>query len=136
MNQTNDLVSTEMLTLRKRIHFLERHNQIFERCESAWCHPNSNNDPAKEGIGMYLDMDWIVSTLQKDYPTFGSGETLSIAGLRDAVGAVLRIVRENKQRDSIRTALMQALNECNSNSDWEDREIKVRRILEVTLKLI
>lgn len=34
--------------LRRRIHLLERHNQHFERCESAWCNPSEDNDPAKE----------------------------------------------------------------------------------------
>lgn len=40
-------VSTDETTgLRKRIHFLERHNQYFERCESAWCHPTEKDNPA------------------------------------------------------------------------------------------
>lgn len=32
--------------LRKKIHFTERHNRIFARCESAWCHPSRDCDPA------------------------------------------------------------------------------------------
>lgn len=32
--------------LRWRIHFLEHHNQWFERCESAWCNPSADNHPA------------------------------------------------------------------------------------------
>lgn len=39
---------SEIIGLRKRIHFLEGHNQFFERCESAWCHPSSDNFPALE----------------------------------------------------------------------------------------
>lgn len=38
--------------LRRRIHFVEKHNQIFERCESAWCHPSSDNDPAREAAAI------------------------------------------------------------------------------------
>ena len=34
--------------LRRRIHLAEKHNQHFERCESAWCHPSADNDPATE----------------------------------------------------------------------------------------
>jgi hypothetical protein len=34
--------------LRRRVHFIEGHNQQFERCESAWCHPDPTNDPAEE----------------------------------------------------------------------------------------
>ena len=34
--------------LRMRIHCLERHNQHFFRCESAWCHPSKDNNPAME----------------------------------------------------------------------------------------
>ena len=34
--------------LRRRIHQLEKHNQHFERCESSWCHPSDDNDPARE----------------------------------------------------------------------------------------
>jgi hypothetical protein len=36
------------LGLRRRLHQSERHNQYFFRCESAWCHPSVDNDPAKE----------------------------------------------------------------------------------------
>lgn len=38
--------SQRELTLRKRIHALELHNQWFERCESAWCNPSPDNDPS------------------------------------------------------------------------------------------
>ena len=34
------------LGLRKRVHFLTGHNQWFERCESLWCHPQIDFDPA------------------------------------------------------------------------------------------
>jgi hypothetical protein len=34
------------LSLRRRLHRVEAHNQWFERCESAWCHPSADNDPA------------------------------------------------------------------------------------------
>ena len=34
--------------LRRRVHMLEAHNQHFERCESAWCNPGPDNDPASE----------------------------------------------------------------------------------------
>jgi len=34
--------------LRRRVHMLEAHNQHFERCESAWCNPGPENDPASE----------------------------------------------------------------------------------------
>lgn len=34
--------------LRRRIHLIERHNQHFERCESAWCQPDPTNDPAAQ----------------------------------------------------------------------------------------
>ncbi len=27
------------LGLRKKVHAIDRHNQLFPRCESAWCHP-------------------------------------------------------------------------------------------------
>lgn len=37
-----------ILQLRRRIHFAERHNQMFERCESAWCQPGPDDDPARE----------------------------------------------------------------------------------------
>jgi hypothetical protein len=33
-------VEAERDGLRQRVHFLEGHNQIFERCESGWCHPH------------------------------------------------------------------------------------------------
>ena len=36
------------LGLRKRVHLIEGHNQWFERCESAWCNPGSDSDPATE----------------------------------------------------------------------------------------
>jgi hypothetical protein len=36
---TPDKMQQEMAGLRFRIHNLERHNQYFFRCESAWCHP-------------------------------------------------------------------------------------------------
>lgn len=36
------------LELRRRIHMAEKHNQMFERCESAWCRPSADNDPARE----------------------------------------------------------------------------------------
>jgi hypothetical protein len=36
------------LELRRRIHFVEKHNQYFQRCESAWCNPSADNDPAKD----------------------------------------------------------------------------------------
>ena len=51
--------TAEMQGLRQRIHFLERHNQWFERCESAWCHPSKDNNPAigfTAGLG-YLEED-------------------------------------------------------------------------------
>ena len=41
-----------VVELRRRIHTVEGHNQIFERCESAWCHPSPDNDPAKEASDM------------------------------------------------------------------------------------
>src|SRR5262249_20693906 len=34
--------------LRRRIHQREGQNQWFERCESAWCHPSPDNDPARD----------------------------------------------------------------------------------------
>lgn len=37
----------EVINLRKKIHLTERHNQWFERCESAWCNPSADNDPGK-----------------------------------------------------------------------------------------
>jgi hypothetical protein len=40
--------SRVMLELRRRIHSIEKHNQVFDRCESAWCHPSSDNDPSEE----------------------------------------------------------------------------------------
>jgi hypothetical protein len=43
-----DLLNRQQSELRRRIHFAEKHNQHFERCESAWCHPSADNDPAKE----------------------------------------------------------------------------------------
>lgn len=47
------------LTLRKRIHCAESHNQYFERCESRWCNPAPPlacggyeiHDPADEAHG-------------------------------------------------------------------------------------
>lgn len=36
-------------SMKLKIHVCDRHNQHFERCESAWCHPSSDNDPAKDG---------------------------------------------------------------------------------------
>ena len=36
------------LGLRRRTHMLQEHNQHFERCESAWCHPDASNDPAMD----------------------------------------------------------------------------------------
>ena len=41
-----------ILNLRKRIHMLEKHNQWFERCESAWCNPSNDNDPAAGDVGL------------------------------------------------------------------------------------
>ena len=32
--------------LKRRVHFLERHNQKFDRCESGWCNPTPDCDPA------------------------------------------------------------------------------------------
>jgi hypothetical protein len=36
--------------LRRRIHYAEKHNQHFERCESAWCHPGPDRDPVMESL--------------------------------------------------------------------------------------
>lgn len=44
--------------LRMRIHFAEKHNQHFERCESAWCNPSPDEDPAKECIDALLAQAW------------------------------------------------------------------------------
>jgi hypothetical protein len=33
-------------SLRYRLHRVETHNQWFERCESAWCNPSFDKDPA------------------------------------------------------------------------------------------
>lgn len=41
-------------TLRKRLHVVERHNQWFERCESPWCNPSPDNDPASQPYGAAL----------------------------------------------------------------------------------
>lgn len=43
-NKPEDII----LNLRKRIHNSEQHNQYFERCESAWCNPSQDNDPAAD----------------------------------------------------------------------------------------
>ena len=46
---TNRPIATlddELEGLRKRIHFLEQHNQYFFRCESSWCHPTETDNPA------------------------------------------------------------------------------------------
>lgn len=40
-----------MVGLRKLIHHLERHNQWFERCESGWCNPSDDWNPAN---GIFL----------------------------------------------------------------------------------
>lgn len=32
--------------LRRRIHIIEHHNQWFERCESGWCNPSADCNPA------------------------------------------------------------------------------------------
>lgn len=44
-----------VISLRKRIHLTEKHNQYFERCESGWCNPvgtiacgTINDEAAKE----------------------------------------------------------------------------------------
>lgn len=37
--------------LRLRIHAAERHNQFFERCESPWCNPTAQSDPASQPHG-------------------------------------------------------------------------------------
>lgn len=39
------------VTLRRRIHQIEEHNQFFERCESGWCNPDAAADPASRGVG-------------------------------------------------------------------------------------
>lgn len=40
----------ELAAMRFKIHTLEQHNQHFERCESAWCHPSDKQwgNPALE----------------------------------------------------------------------------------------
>lgn len=43
-----DLLDKQNSELRRRIHLAEKHNQHFERCESAWCNPSADNDPANE----------------------------------------------------------------------------------------
>ena len=35
----------EIRGLRRRVHIIEGHNQHFERCESAWCHPEGWKGP-------------------------------------------------------------------------------------------
>jgi hypothetical protein len=49
--QSADDAEAELVVLRRRIHQIERHNQFFERCESAWCNPVAGNDPAAGIIG-------------------------------------------------------------------------------------
>lgn len=38
----------EIRGLRRRVHLLEGHNQHFERCESGWCNPGLDSNPAME----------------------------------------------------------------------------------------
>lgn len=45
------------LQLRRRVHFAERHNQHFERCESAWCNPSPYENPALEAMRGYQQAD-------------------------------------------------------------------------------
>lgn len=40
----------ESAGLRRRVHYIEGHNQYFERCESAWCNPASDSNPALESV--------------------------------------------------------------------------------------
>ena len=42
-----------MIGLRKRIHQLEGHNQHFERCESGWCNPSADCNPARGMFGLH-----------------------------------------------------------------------------------
>jgi hypothetical protein len=35
-----------ILGLRRRVHFIERHIEEFEKCESLWCNPVLGNNPA------------------------------------------------------------------------------------------
>jgi hypothetical protein len=53
-------------TLRKRIHFLEKHNQFFERCESGWCNPSNSSDPASEGHGDTVNGEHASIQLDRD----------------------------------------------------------------------
>lgn len=45
-----DQARAESAAMRFKIHTLEQHNQHFERCESAWCHPSDKpwGNPALE----------------------------------------------------------------------------------------
>jgi hypothetical protein len=47
LNQKTDL-QIENRGLRRRLHSVERHSQHFDRCESAWCHPGTDSNPALE----------------------------------------------------------------------------------------
>lgn len=38
--------------LRRRIHYVEGHNQYFFRCESGWCNPDEKCDPAREQVAL------------------------------------------------------------------------------------
>ena len=46
--ESPDQLVTIIRGLRRRIHMLECHNQHFERCESAWCNPADDANPALE----------------------------------------------------------------------------------------
>lgn len=61
--------------LRRRIHFLEKHNQWFERCESAWCNPDPSNNPAL-GIGPF----GIVQDFRQEAETVSSYVNTTICG--------------------------------------------------------
>jgi hypothetical protein len=83
--------------LRLRIHALEKHNQFFARCESGYCNPNKEADPASELHGdrfaseMFRRVDEIADILRAEYPSYGAGETLSFPATRDVVTAVIKV---------------------------------------------
>jgi hypothetical protein len=87
--------------LRRRIHFLEGHNQSFFRCESGWCNPGEDADPALYNLKV---MESCLHELKKDAIHVIHNEE----ELREYTDRLFKLT-ELEYRDPIQTEMIELL---------------------------